>query len=39
MTAAQELFAGLALIEFTLTIGHQVIARVDAVDILATAFS
>lgn len=38
MTAAQELFAGLSLIEFTLVIGRQVIARADTVDILAAAF-
>jgi len=36
MTAAKELFAGLALIEFVLVVGRQVIARADAVGILAT---
>jgi len=36
MNQAQLLFAGLALIEFVLVVGKQVIARADAVGILAT---
>lgn len=36
MSAAKTLFAGLAVIEFTIVVGRQVIGRADVVSILAT---